>query len=338
MTGISVFTTFRSVLLPATIVMAACGPTPPSRPQPAEDATRSAAYALVDSALLVLQQHAMNGGEVDWPSVRDTARARVARAQGDPMDAARLAIRYALSALHDHHSVMMFPSVTPRYAKLGAPTSDPVIRFLPPRFGYVSIPAYFGGSPDVEYGYANQYQRRLAAVRAAGACAWVVDLRGNVGGNMWPMLLGIGPVLGDGIAGAYAERDSLMPWSYVHGIVQLGSDTMGRVVSPVVLRSLPPVAVLTSGLTASSGEALTVSFRGRPLSRSFGEGTGGLSTGNQGYTLPDGTRLILTVGEAVDRTGRHYGGPIAPDVPLPDSLALPLALAWLATQPCDTLP
>jgi hypothetical protein len=36
-----------------------------------------------------------------------------------------------------------------------------------------------------------------------------VDLRGNGGGNMWPMLAGVGPVLGEGIVGwiVYNNRE-----------------------------------------------------------------------------------------------------------------------------------
>jgi C-terminal processing protease CtpA/Prc len=28
---------------------------------------------------------------------------------------------------------------------------------------------------------------------------WIVDLRNNGGGNMWPMLTGIGSILGEGV-------------------------------------------------------------------------------------------------------------------------------------------
>jgi len=35
---------------------------------------------------------------------------------------------------------------------------------------------------------------------------WIVDLRGNGGGNMWPMLAGVGPVLGEGVVGSSSIR------------------------------------------------------------------------------------------------------------------------------------
>jgi serine/threonine protein phosphatase PrpC len=44
---------------------------------------------------------------------------------------------------------------------------------------------------------------------------------------------------------------------------------------------------------ASSGEAVVISFRGRPNARSFGTPTYGASTAHQGFTLSDGGTLVL---------------------------------------------
>ena len=171
-----------------------------------------------------------------------------------------------------------------------------------------------------------------------GACGWVIDLRGNVGGNMWPMLLAIGPLLGDGLAGSFVGGDTVIRWGYTGGAAWYGSDTLGRVSSPLPPTRLPAIAVLTGPLTASSGEAIAIAFRGRPGARSFGQPTGGLSTSNQGFRLTDGSKLILTTGIDADRTGRRYGAAVEPDELVPDSLALDQSLAWLATQRCDSAP
>lgn len=76
------------------------------------------------------------------------------------------------------------------------------------------------------------------------------------------------------------------------------------------------IAVLTSRLTCSSGEFITLAFRGHPQARSFGEATAGLPTATQAKTLRDGARLFLTVALGADRTGRAYDSPIIPDQPV----------------------
>jgi C-terminal processing protease CtpA/Prc len=73
------------------------------------------------------------------------------------------------------------------------------------------------------------------------------------------------------------------------------------------------IAVLTGPNTGSSGEFVTVAFRGRPHTRSFGHPTAGLSTSNTPYPLPDGSMIFLTTDVAADRTGKRYGDKIAPD-------------------------
>jgi carboxyl-terminal processing protease len=73
------------------------------------------------------------------------------------------------------------------------------------------------------------------------------------------------------------------------------------------------VAVLTGPRTASSGEAVTIAFRGRPRTRSFGLPTAGLSTANGTFPLPDGAAIFLTTAVEADRTGRRFGDKIEPD-------------------------
>jgi carboxyl-terminal processing protease len=100
---------------------------------------------------------------------------------------------------------------------------------------------------------------------------------------------------------------------------------------------VPAVGLLTSRLTASAGEAVVVAFRGRPLSRSFGEATAGVPTGLEDLWLEDGALLRLSTSCFCDRLGRAYSGPIEPDEPIDpwemfgsdEDLVLRAALRWL---------
>ena len=76
-----------------------------------------------------------------------------------------------------------------------------------------------------------------------------------------------------------------------------------------------PVAVLQEGMTASSGEAVLLCFKGMERVRFFGSDTAGYCSVNTVHNLYDGARIQLTVGSVVDRTGRIYcENPIPPDV------------------------
>jgi len=100
--------------------------------------------------------------------------------------------------------------------------------------------------------------------------------------------------------------------------------------------------VLTGPRTASSGEAVTISFIGRPRTRLFGLPTAGLSTANATLPLPSGAMLVLTTAVEADRTGKRYGEKITPDEVIPaaasgaaDDPQMERAVAWLKSQSCD---
>jgi carboxyl-terminal processing protease len=81
-----------------------------------------------------------------------------------------------------------------------------------------------------------------------------------------------------------------------------------------------------------------MAFRGRPATRSFGEPTAGVPTGNGQFVLPDGAQLYLTGGIGVDRAGPTHETRIRPDQPVasdwtrygtPADPVLRAATAWL---------
>ncbi|WTT98070.1 S41 family peptidase [Streptomyces sp. NBC_00076] len=174
------------------------------------------------------------------------------------------------------------------------------------------------------------------------ACGWVVDLRRNGGGNMWPMLAVVGPILGDGEVGMFVDADGKKSvWTIEDGGPRYAGSSAGWGGGEPVGNADAPVAVLTGGMTASAGEAVVVAFRGRPDTRFFGERTAGVPTGNEAHRLSDGAILNLTEVKDADRSGRTYEAPIPPDEEIVSARrpgragrdrALEAAGSWLAKQ------
>jgi C-terminal processing protease CtpA/Prc len=90
-----------------------------------------------------------------------------------------------------------------------------------------------------------------------------------------------------------------------------------------------------SAVTASSGEAVAIAFRGNAHTRSFGQRTRGLATANGTFTLSDGSMIILTQGIDRDRDGRAYDQGVPPDVLVDQNEdGVPMAARqWLLEQP-----
>jgi C-terminal processing protease CtpA/Prc len=163
---------------------------------------------------------------------------------------------------------------------------------------------------------------------------WIVDLRSNGGGNMWPMVAGLGPILGEGPLGYFIGPTGVETlWEYRNGASTSGGFVVSTVSPPYVLRRQQPrVAVLSDVGIASSGEATLIAFRLRPNPRSFGQPTCGLSTANSTSTLSGGATFTITTSVMADRAKNRFGDSIAPDEVISDpSQAIQRAIEWLQT-------
>lgn len=221
--------------------------------------------------------------------------------------------------------------------------------FLPPKVarlgpaGYLLLPS-FAGSPEKAREYAQIARDQITALDSNQLSGWVLDLRINTGGNGYPMMTAVAPIIGDGEAGAFVGPDFRTPWEFRGGEFFVGG--VNRDLLPGgafrMKRPNPPVAVLTGRLTVSSGEWVTIAFRGRPRTRTLGEATAGLPTANTVWGLPDGAKLVLTTAREADRAGHIYDGPLPVDEAIATDWAsfgtdrdpvLNAALAWLKAQP-----
>lgn len=215
-------------------------------------------------------------------------------------------------------------------------------RRLTSNIGYLDLPELIGSTEHNRF-YMVEVQRLIREIDEHSICGWVIDLRRNFGGNMWPMIIGVGSLLGEGEWLAFTS-----PWKNVIGFYRdgkAGTDAQGvlaEIEDPYQLkRAYSSVAVLTSQMTVSSGEFMALAFRGRPHTCSFGEATYGLPTSNFSKVLSDGALLALTTRLGVDRTGRTFDGPIPPNHYVKVDWAslgtevdpvLQTALEWLQTE------
>jgi len=332
------------------------------------DATQSDPVTYLNRALDEMQVHALRRNAVAWPHLRVQAWALAAHATNTV--GTYVAIRFALDSLGDHHSSLrLTPALEAQEAQQRAPhlsdaivpanvtTFSPYVGRYDPEghlehrggkaFAYVVVTKCFPENDREFVEFETHLQKIVAELDASHPSGWIVDLRGNVGGNMWPMLAGIGPLLGEGDdLGEFFDTDGHSVWRYRDGVAAEVAEGKVDTYPPVEgkpyhLEGTPDVAVLIDRSTGSSGEALAVAFRGRPHTRFFGEHTQGISTVNEAFQLSDGASMWLTIGVQADRTGKQYLSGLAPDQTVPnDNVAHPPAkdpdvqeaLDWLSRK------
>ena len=300
----------------------------------------------VGTAMAAFRTHSVHQAEVDWRSLEDSVVARAVNAQTPAGTWAALA--WALRSV-DVHSFLLPPegamkTLTGGLAPSGArpAASHPLGKLLDGGIGFVIVPPHTGTNRPA---YVDSLQSEIGALDSAGACGWVVDLRENTGGNVWPMLAGVGPLLGAEVVGSTTDSPPGVGWHYREGRSWKGGNTppaeplgWSSVAPRRVANANAPVALLVGRQTASSGEMTLLAFLGRENVRSFGDSTAGRNSANTSVPLSDGATLIVTSGYPRDRLGRTYPLTVAPDELVSSDQSVggdgPLrsAVAWLRRQ------
>jgi hypothetical protein len=163
-----------------------------------------------------------------------------------------------------------------------------VLRWVPPPITEGTEPAFAA--------WLKRFHDEAAQRSDLGqACALVVDLSEQTGGNAWPQMVAMKPLFGHANKANWVTRDGRR--QAVVNFVQLDGMqrrfAAGRV-NPLRRFAAGPLAVLVGDHTASAGEMQLVALLGEDRVQTFGRTSYGMSTGNVTYALADGSTLVLT--------------------------------------------
>lgn len=272
------------------------------------------------NALSTIDKNGIFAGNDEWKSTYNECLKMIenAKSYDDTYDA----IRKALSVGGGKHSMLMTKSesqdTTESYDEV-LPTVS-----LDGDIAIIKLPDFLGTAEagqkyaKVAEDFIHENRDKIKGV--------VLDLRGNTGGDMGPMATAVSSLLPDGELVYYHYRSYDIPVTLKNGVVS-NAGTGGKSLYPEEKLNVP-VAILTDDMTASSGEALTLCFRGLENTRTFGTPTAGYTSVNMLYNMYDGAQMYLTVAFDKARTGEIFKEtPIEPDVATDSPLEA--ALEWL---------
>ncbi len=182
---------------------------------------------------------------------------------------------------------------------------------LQQKYALVSLKGFIGVDSVSAKHYTDSLQRGIRWLYYQQPKGWIIDLRHNSGGWIYPMIAGLGPILGPGIKSYEMSEDSVLNEYYFYK-----DDSNYLLLSDSVwfFEKQLPVAVLISEETGSAGELLTLSFRGNLKTALIGTATAGVSTGLHGFVMPDGTQICVTNCVMADRNKKGDGKKIQPEI------------------------
>lgn len=304
-------------------------------PEPQEQFSHSTvASNYLNEIVNIMRNYSINRYKIEWNDFRSEIFSETDGAE--TIEDTYPGIEKALELLDDNHSLFVNPEGTLGFSsgEFTCEQQNITETSWPENIGYVKVNSYSGAANNsTAMTFVREIQQQIRDQDGTQLIGWIVDLRGNLGGNMWPMLAGIGPILGEGTAGYFIDPDNNQnSWGFSNGsALSNGVNAVTQISNSYeLLNQNPKVAVLLNNSVASSGEALAVSFIGREKTRSFGASTCGRSTSNSTFTLSDGASLFLTTAYFADRERNIYGGPIEPDVQSENDDIIQTCVNWMS--------
>lgn len=272
-----------------------------------------------NEAVTFIKRNAYKTSTVKWEIIEKDFQREIdfAKTTGD----IHTVLTKILRLLDDNHSVLIPSDKLSQPSNSKGPEGQQILptgKELSSGINYLNIPGVMMFDEKFCDTYANTLQTLIRELdgKSHSNLGWIIDFRNNFGGNMWPMIAGLGPLLGNGVLGNFVHNDgSKKEITYADGKAAEDSTVYSKVKNPYELKSKrPSIALLTSNKTASSGEITLVTFLGLENIKTFGETTYGIPTANDQYKLNDGSLLFLTVAATANRFGKVYASVIKPDV------------------------
>jgi len=280
--------------------------------QPTVNKPDKGTQKLLAQVSAIIKKNSIYSGSMDWTGIEKEIGS-LHWTENDSINYS-LVFRFFTAKLReagDRHSHFYTKSVS-NYVKTQLPVLQPNAQYLEKGIGLIKVP-YCSADQVNGIDFANKIRSEIQRIDTSyKITGWVVDLRHNTGGNMWPMLAGLNALIDDGTVGYFIYPTSKRErWISKNGRIALPK---GKVDTYKINDTKVKIAVLIDSMTASSGEMTAISFIGLPNVKVFGQPSAGLTTANSSFKLSDGTTLNLATVYVADRTKKPYLSVITPDV------------------------
>ncbi|OHC84715.1 MAG: hypothetical protein A2546_06545 [Sphingobacteriia bacterium RIFOXYD2_FULL_35_12] len=268
---------------------------------------------LLDSIIILAKENSVNTNNVDWDFITKKVIARLDLNDSTPYALAK-PTQLLLTELNDFHGALQINGQ--RY--MGDVKKDVTFSYetnqeipstlyqesvkgykieaemLTKNIGYIVIPTInIGGDQNAIDLATNTIRDSICTLLSKNPSKLIIDLRTNLGGNMYPMLSGLGLLFPNmNLGGDSKDGESFYSkWELKDGNLYMwGSQMTSIPINCDCKNKIKKYVVLTSRYTTSSGEVVASSLKGQKNITLLGEQTAGYSSTNSWFQL---TKEIL---------------------------------------------
>lgn len=193
---------------------------------------------------------------------------------------------------------------------------------------YIRIPTLINnyGNDSLTIEYTKKIRRKICELETNQPKGYIIDLRTNLGGTMWPIFSGLGELFPNIKLGGDTKdgKTFYSKWSLIKGSLHL--DDYSIPYMPVLNCNIQignrKVAVLIGRYTSSSGEAVASGLKNLKNSKLFGETTAGASTTNSWFAITENVSVNPAIAYYMSLDYTVHKDGIIPDVKITEDLDL----------------
>lgn len=275
--------------------------------------------SFIDKSFDIISENSINKNDVNLIAIKNNLYEKTS--QLSHLDELPPYYTDVFKALNDHHGALKFKEKTIGWSiKLqgennvvkGLIKTDNKVHseILKTKYAYVRIP----GNNDFAFKKVDSISSDIAchinAVNSSKIKGWIIDLRTNTGGNMYPILLGLKGFLGNNtLIGGFrnAKNENTGNWEIKNNELYIDDNLLKSTFT--INSAIPdgiPIVVLTSYYTASAGEMTVITFKGRKNTYFAGEPTANYTTAVIGFKINSFSGINLSTDYVVDRNSNVY--------------------------------
>lgn len=286
----------------------------------------------VDSLYTFIKSNSIFRNTVDWNPIDETFHEKIKKAQS-LQDTMKCFVS-VLESLDDVHSQIYlnnqyyghYPGFNDTTLEWLKPLNDKAnsivnqihTEFLPYKIAYVRVPSFqVYDKIQINY-FAQSLHDSISKLASDEAKGFIIDLRLNGGGNIYPMLSGLSLLLGNDTVGYETDIDGSISrvWEIKKGNFIIGGYQTTEISVDINLKlQTIPVVVLIGSVTKSSGSMTAIAFKQRANTVFVGEPTAtGYTTSNGYFQFAPNLTLNFATNFVADRSRTTYKFNVNPDI------------------------
>jgi len=286
----------------------------------------------VDSLYSFIKSNSILRNKVVWNPIDETFHEKIKKAQS--LQDTMKCFVMVLESLNDVHSQIYLSNqyyghyprfedttlawLKPLNDKANSLTNQIHTEFFSNKIAYIRVPSFqVYDKIQINY-YAQSLYDSVAKLAFNEAKGFIIDLRLNGGGNIYPMLSGLSLLLGSDTIGYETDIDGAITrvWEIKNGNFIIGGYQTTEITTELKLKlQTIPVVVIIGPVTKSSGSMTAIAFKQRNNTVFVGEPTAnGYTTSNGYFQFAPNLTLNFATNFVADRSMTIYESTVNPDI------------------------